>query len=85
MGSWRMTFENRGGLAQGRDREHIGKGFVQDTFYFLGIPMSILLLLEPSWPCHLLIGVRRYPHVKLPNRETPTAKTEARVACARCR
>jgi hypothetical protein len=44
--------------------------------------MSILLLLGP---CHLLFGVRRYPHVKLRGRETSTAKTEARVPCARYR
>jgi hypothetical protein len=56
------------------------EGFFQDTSYVLGIPMSILLLLGP---CHLLIGARRYPHAKLLGRETPTAKTEARVV--RCR
>jgi hypothetical protein len=59
------------------------EGFVQES-YFLGVPMSLLAL---PGPCHLFFGARRYPqeNAKLHGRETSTAKTEARVACARFR
>ena len=58
------------------------EGFVQES-YFLGIIFWLLVLLGL---CHLFFGVRRYPHeCEVTSRETLTAKTEARVACARFR